>query len=137
MHVEGGCYCGYVTYEAEVDPETVWVCHCTDCQQLGGSAFRIQVRSYAGAFKLLGSQPKIYMKTTSESGNKRAQAFCTECGTTLYATTVGGPDVYTIRVGTIRERSKLPPKRQAWCRSALNWVMDLESVPQHEKQIVR
>ena len=137
MRVKGGCYCGYITYEAEVDPDTVWICHCIDCQHLGGSAFRIQVRSYEGAFKLLGSQPKIYVKTTAESGNKRAQAFCPECGTALYATTVGGPDVYTIRVGTSRQRRELPPKRQAWCRSALDWVMNLESLPQDPKHIVR
>jgi len=34
MRVTGGCHCGQVTYEAEVDPATVRVCHCTDCQRL-------------------------------------------------------------------------------------------------------
>src|SRR5436305_239950 len=26
--------CGAITYEAELDPQTVGVCHCTDCQTL-------------------------------------------------------------------------------------------------------
>ena len=36
MKVTGSCHCGQITYEAEVDPETVRVCHCTDCQKLTG-----------------------------------------------------------------------------------------------------
>jgi hypothetical protein len=133
MHIEGGCHCGYITYEAEVDPDTVGICHCTDCQWLTGTAFRTTVRSHKGAFKLLTGQPKIYVKT-AESGNRRAHGFCPECGTPLYATTVDDPQVYGIRVGTTRQRIELRPKRQGWCRSALDWVMNLESLPQSPMQ---
>ena len=38
------------------------------------------VAAAKGTFKLLKGEPKIYIKT-AESGNKRAQAFCPECGT--------------------------------------------------------
>jgi len=31
MRVDGGCLCGQVSYEAEVDPARVAICHCTDC----------------------------------------------------------------------------------------------------------
>lgn len=134
MHVDGGCHCGYITYEAEVDPEAVGICHCTDCQRMTGTAYRVTVRSHKGAFKLLSGQPSIYVKT-AESGNQRAQAFCPECGTPLYATTVSNADVYGIRVGTTRQRGQLQPKRQGWCQSALDWVMNLESLPQNPRQI--
>ena len=40
MKITGGCHCGAITYEAEVDAERVALCHCTDCQTLSGSAFR-------------------------------------------------------------------------------------------------
>jgi hypothetical protein len=133
MHVEGSCHCGHITYEAEVDPDTVGICHCTDCQTLTGSAYRITVRSLKGAFKLLSGRPKIYVKT-AESGNQRAHGFCPDCGTPLFATTVGIPDIYGIRVGTTRQRQLLTPRRQGWCRSALAWVMNLEALPRAEKQ---
>lgn len=133
MHIEGGCHCGYITYEAEVDPNRVRICHCTDCQTLTGSAFRITVPAGKDVFKLLTGQPKIYVKT-ADSGNKRAHAFCPECGTPIYATSVSDPQVFGIRVGTARQRSELRPKNQAWCRSALDWVMNLESLPQSPKQ---
>jgi len=43
MKIDGACHCGEVKYEAEVDPEKVAICDCTDCQSLSGSAFRINV----------------------------------------------------------------------------------------------
>jgi hypothetical protein len=32
LKVEGSCHCGQITYEAEVDPDRVGLCNCTDCQ---------------------------------------------------------------------------------------------------------
>jgi hypothetical protein len=133
MHIEGGCHCGYITYEADVDPNAVRICHCTDCQTLTGSAFRANVSARKDDFKLLTGQPKIYVKT-AESGTKRAHGFCPECGTPIYAAAVVDPQSYGLRVGTIRQRRELRPKQQAWCRSALDWVMNLESLPQSPKQ---
>jgi hypothetical protein len=135
MKIDGGCHCGYITYEAEIDPADVGICHCTDCQQLSGTAFTTYVFARRGAFKLLGGQPKIYLKTGS-SGAKRAQAFCPECGSRIYASAaVPDPERYNLRVGTIRQRRELRPQTQLWCRSALGWAMNLGSVePQHPMQ---
>jgi hypothetical protein len=133
MKIDGGCHCGLITYEAEVDPGTVTVCHCTDCQRLSGSAFRTAVPAPSEAFKLLAGRPKIYIKT-AESGRQRAQAFCPECGTPIYSAAVTDTPAYFIRVGTIRQRAELPPRAQIWCRSALDWVMDLGAVGQTPAQ---
>jgi hypothetical protein len=128
MKIDGGCHCGKITYTAEVDPQKVGVCHCTDCQTLSGTAFRVSVAAAKEAFHLSGT-PKIYVKT-AESGNKRAQAFCPECGTPLYAADESDPKVFNIRVGTARQRAELRPKSQGWYRSARDWV----SLPQFAKQ---
>src|SRR5881227_910405 len=75
MKIDGRCHCGFITYEADIDPEKVMVCHCTDCQTLSGSAFRIVAFTRENAFSLLSGEPKIYVKV-AESGSKRSQAFC-------------------------------------------------------------
>lgn len=120
MHITGSCHCGQITYEAEINPDDVGICHCTDCQTLSGTAFRTTVFAKKEDFKLHGT-PKIYVKLAA-SGNKRAQAFCGECGSPLYATSVENPQVYGIRVGTSHQRAALKPQRQVWCRSALPWL---------------
>ena len=73
MKIDGGCHCGYITYEAEADPQKPFICHCTDCQQLSGSAFRIGIRVASDDFRMLSGEPTIYAKT-AESGAKSAQA---------------------------------------------------------------
>ena len=133
MKIDGACHCGNITYEAEIDPEKAGICHCTDCQTLSGSAFRMSVPAVKEAFTLSGGQPKIYIKT-AESGTKRAQAFCPECGTSIYSAAVTDPQVFNIRLGTARQRAELRPKSQGWCRSALDWAMDLRSITQFPKQ---
>ena len=129
MKIDGGCHCGNITYEAEVDPEKAAICHCTDCQSLSGTAFRTVVISLVDAFTLLSGEPKMYAKIGG-SGAKRIQAFCPDCGSQIYATSVGdGPKIYGIRLGTVRQRDELPPKRQIWHRSAQKWLADLGAIP--------
>ena len=134
MKVTGACHCGQISFEAEIDPNSVRVCHCTDCQTLTGTAFRTNVAASPGSFVLKSGTPKIYIKT-AESGNKRAHAFCPDCGTPLYAAAPGpNPASVGLRVGTLDRRAELRPARQGWCRSALPWAMDLTGVAQAERQ---
>jgi hypothetical protein len=134
MQVEGRCHCGFITYEAEVDPEKVVICHCTDCQTLSGSAFRTVVSTRENSFKLLSGELRIYVKT-GESGTKRQQSFCPECGTPIYSAPIGeGTKVHTLRVGTIRQRNELAPKLQLWTRSAQRWLGDLGKMQRIETQ---
>jgi hypothetical protein len=133
VKVEGACHCGQITFEADIDPETAFICHCTDCQTLTGAAYRLSVLAKADDFRLLTGQPTVYIKT-AQSGNRRAQAFCPRCGTPIYAAAAHDTKVYGIRVGTLRQRLQLSPKRQLWHRSALHWTEDLHAVPRIEQQ---
>ena len=134
MKIDGACHCGYITYEAEIDPKKVGICHCTDCQTLSGSAFRTLAFTREGTFKLLTGELKIYVKT-GESGARRPQSFCPECGTPIYSTsTDDGPKVHSLRAGTIRQRDELVPQVQFWTRSEQSWIPELPSFPKLEKQ---
>jgi hypothetical protein len=122
MKIDGRCHCGFITYEAEVDPDEVWLCHCTDCQAISGSAFRWGVSVPEGAFKFVTGKPKTYVKVTA-TGATNHQVFCPECASPIYATTIGvEPKVFYLRLGTARQRAELQPKAQYWCRSAQEWA---------------
>lgn len=133
MKVEGSCHCGNIRYEAVVDPERVTICHCTDCQALTGSAYRVSVPVSVDAFSLLTGSPTIYVKI-SESGAKRAQAFCPNCGSPLYTYAADQPKTYGLRVGCISQRHELVPRKQIWCRSALAWSMTISSIAKKERE---
>jgi hypothetical protein len=132
MKVDGRCHCGHITYEAQVDPERVGICHCTDCQTLTGSAYRVSVQAPREDFRLLSGKPSVYIKT-AESGTQRAHSFCPHCGAPVFACAVKDPTTYSLRVGGLRQRAELPPRKQIWCRSALGWASDLSTVEHHDK----
>jgi hypothetical protein len=113
----------------------VSICHCTDCQTATGTAFRVSIPVPGASLKVTG-QPTIYIKTTADSGNPRAQAFCPTCGSPLYSTTPGEGQqpMYIVRVGILKQRDQLEPKRQIWWRSARPWVTGLDGVRKIEKQ---
>ena len=110
-------------------------CHCTDCQTATGTAFRVSIPVAGATFKIIG-KPAIYVKTTAESGRPRVQAFCGTCGSPIYSTTPGEgvQPSYTLRVGILRQRDQLTPRRQFWWRSAQSWVTDIAGVLRYEKQ---
>ena len=60
MKIDGRCHCGYLSFEAEADPQNVSICHCTDCQTGSGSAFRISIRAPGKTFKMLSGEPTLY-----------------------------------------------------------------------------
>jgi hypothetical protein len=63
------------------------------------------------------------------------QAFCGTCGTPLWSVAEGDPQApHTLRVGAMKQRDRLPPRRQFWCRSARPWATDLGSLPGVERE---
>jgi hypothetical protein len=127
MQINGACHCGRVSFTVQIDPARVMVCHCNDCQVLSGAPFRaVAVAPYSSL--VLRGETKSYVKV-AESGNKRAQVFCPECGTPLFATAPENPTSVVIRLGCVAQRAQLVPAAQIWQRSALPWLRDLHDAP--------
>ena len=131
MKVHGSCHCQQIRYEAMVDPESASICHCTDCQKLSGTAYRVNVRAQQGTLRIFQGEPKMYVKIGS-SGSRRAQMFCANCGSQLFVTDADQPGDYRLRVGCLEERAALEPKVQIWFQSALPWTQSIEAVAQRE-----
>ncbi|MCG3188544.1 MAG: hypothetical protein LKCHEGNO_00583 [Burkholderiaceae bacterium] len=132
MKIDGACHCGLVSFTAEIDPSRVMICHCTDCQVLSGSPMRAVVAAPIDRFAVRG-QPKSYVKV-AQSGNRRAQVFCPECGTPLYATAPENPTSVVIRLGCVRQRAQLKPAVQIWQHSAVPWLAGLQGIPATAEQ---
>src|SRR5262249_6371976 len=110
------------------------LCNCTDCQMLTGSAFRVVVLASSTGFSLLSGRPTTYVKT-ADSGARRRHAFCPVCGTPVYACAeTDDPQSFSLRIGCLRERAQLPPRRQIWCKSALPWTRSIVEIPGTEGQ---
>ena len=127
MQIEGACHCGSVSFTAEIDRSRVMACHCTDCQVLSGAPFRAVAVALIGTLKVTGVT-KSYIKV-AQSGNRRAQVFCPECATPLWATAPENATSVVIRLGCVKQRAELKPVVQIWEHSALPWLPVLGGIP--------
>ena len=129
MKVDGQCHCGAVRFEAEVAPGAIGICHCTDCQTLTGSPYRVTVICSGEWIRMTGKPPRTYAKV-GDNGCTRVQHFCPDCGSPLFTSGEGdASDDWGTRWGSIRQRGGLKPMRQIWCRSAAPWINDLKGLP--------
>jgi len=135
MNITGGCHCGELQYTATIDPQKVFICHCMDCQKLSTSAFRVVVKSAINGLTFTKGQPKEYIKIAA-SGNRRAQGFCQNCGSQIYASSVDSVDKeYSIRAGSSDQREQLIPLSQTWMNSSQAWVQQIASMPSFPESI--
>ncbi len=133
MHVTGACHCGAITFSADVDESRVLVCHCTDCQVLSTSAFRVGAIVLRETFQIHG-RTKEYRKVGT-SGSVRVQVFCPDCATGIYSYTPGDAGPYiSLRLGAVHQRAELKPRLQIWRQSALPWIDDLAGMPGCSRQ---
>lgn len=133
MKIDGRCHCGRVTYEAVIDPSSVRICHCVDCQSLTGSAYRVTVRAAKEDITITAGSPKIYTRS-GDNGLRRFQYFCDQCGSPLFTSGEGEDSaIWGIRWGSITQRKTLSPSSQIWRRSAADWVDNIKGLPAHDK----
>ncbi|ANN67287.1 GFA family protein [Bordetella bronchialis] len=134
MRVQGQCHCGAIVYQAEVDPATVAICHCIDCQRLSGGIFRVNIPAPAETFRIVKGEPRRYIKT-ADSGARRVHAFCENCGSPVYSSAVENPKSYSLRLGALDQRDRLGyPSRQIWTKRRIGWMPPLDDVPAVEGQ---
>jgi hypothetical protein len=121
MKVDGACHCGAITVEGEI---------------LNGSRSAIAPTARPVPGRRFAFPCRLPVKTTAENGNPRINAFCPTCGSPIYSSAPGDdpPESYMLRVGILRQRDQLTPRRQIWFRSAQAWITDIGGVPKEEKQ---
>lgn len=104
----GGCQCGAVAYEVEVDVDECITCNCSRCQPLGA----ILAFAPRSQFKLLKGEDDL----TEYRFNKKAVShlFCKTCGiqSFSYASMPDGTEIAAINVNTLQglDPRSLSPK---------------------------
>ena len=119
VNVNGKCHCGQIEVEAMVRKSEVRACHCTDCQKMSGAPFRAVAVAPTYKVKITGN-PKEYIKI-GDSGNRRIQAFCSYCGTQLYATDMNKTS-FNLRTGFLEQKDELEPKTHVFTHSSMPWI---------------
>lgn len=133
MKVDGACHCGGLAWEATIDPGAVMICHCSDCQIMGGGAFQWGVLVPAGDFHLIKGEPREYLKQGT-SGAMRRVAFCGTCSAPLYGADAETPQKLSLRLSGCRQARELVPNFQLWRASAFVWLDEIAGMAAFETQ---
>ena len=118
--ITGGCLCGSVRYSTSAAPMFQGVCHCTDCQKQGGTAFSVVLAFSEPDLKITGDMKTF--TSVSDSGKDVYRLFCPNCGSPIYSKPANSPGMAFLKAGTLDDTSILDPKVHVFCDSRQKWV---------------
>lgn len=127
----GGCLCGAVRYRSTAGPQVVGQCHCVDCRKSSGADHCIHLVVPADGFTVSG-EVKFYDRP-ADSGNIVARGFCPNCGSAVYSTNSGMPDMVFPRASSLDDLEIAKPQMIVYTSRAPSWAHvdpDLPSFPE-------
>jgi hypothetical protein len=119
--LEGGCRCGAVRYRISGEPKFGFACHCTDCQQLSGSAFSLGLACAEDDVTITKGELHEWAKQGS-SGKPSHQYTCPTCATWICTRPESEAGTVIARPTTLDEHGWFRPVAQLYVRSALPWA---------------
>ena len=127
----GQCLCGQVSFKAEGDITMQGNCHCTDCQQVSGSAYATLVFMRKDNVEITG-ETKRYAHEV-DSGNTLSKDFCPNCGSQMFGGNAARPGSIAIKAGCIDQKSEIKPQFNVYTGSKIPCTLMDEGIPGFDK----
>lgn len=126
----GSCLCGAAAFEIEGGFQGFFLCHCSRCRKVTGSAHASNLFSAEGALRWLSGSDKV--KTYQLPETRFGKAFCCDCGGALPRARAEGKGL-VVPAGCLDTPVELTPKAHIFTASRADWDHDLETVPAFEE----
>lgn len=130
----GGCQCGAVRYQAEVEPDEAYLCHCRMCQRATGGV--------SIAFVSLKKTDRQWSKGKPDyfkSSPIARRPYCRKCGTPLGFDFEDG-EYCDLTIGSFDDPSDFKPKHHFGVESLHEAWIDTSDLPRkradHYKPLV-
>ena len=124
----GGCACGRVRFEAAVQPDEAYLCHCRMCQRATGSV-SIAFKNLKAADVSWETEPDWY-----DSSPIARRPFCAHCGTSLGFVYREGSDKMDLTVASFDDPSRFVPKHHFGAESIHRAWLNTEGLPEIRTQ---
>lgn len=115
------CGCGKLSVAARGEPADSYLCSCTDCQRMRGSAFSYAAWYARDAVAVAGDHATWRRK--ADSGRWIDNHFCPVCGTTVFFHFESGPRFVGVAVGCFADPDFPPPRRIYWSSRRHRWLV--------------
>ena len=121
--VEGGCFCGFVRYEAGGEASHETHCHCSICRRTTGAAFVSWASFPKAQFVFTRGEPTAF--ASSDVGTRY---FCPRCGCQLAFQYRSHPLV-DISLGSLDDPAGIAPRDHTQTSSRLPWIQLADGLP--------
>jgi hypothetical protein len=123
--LSGGCFCGYVRYEATGSAFHESNCHCSICRRTTGAPFVTWFSVLRSEFRILSGEPARF-----ESTAQATRSFCPHCGTQLTFEHRDYTDEIAVTTSSLDDPVSLPPKSHIYASSKLPWIKLADQLPE-------
>ena len=101
--MQGGCACGRIRFEAQVDSDAAYLCHCRMCQRASGNVSLAMIGVEQAAVRW-SREPEWYRSSAIAE-----RPFCATCGTSLGFRYVDGTTKMDLTIAAFDEPSRFRP----------------------------
>jgi hypothetical protein len=130
----GTCLCGVFKYTVTGSFGDVRYCHCSKCRRGNGTAFSANARVQKSQWTLEGPKDKV---TEFEHKPGMFKAFCSRCGSPLYARSSQDPDDIRVRLGGFKENLDVNITGHVWTSSKATWYTIEDSIACYPEAITQ
>lgn len=123
----GSCLCGKINYEIRQNLGEFGYCHCRSCRKASGSAHGANVGVDRANFRL-DDPDKLLREFESSPGKLRA--FCSRCGSPLYAYLQTSTDLVRVRLGSLDSEFAQQAKAHTFVSEKAAWDKIHGDLPQ-------
>jgi len=121
--MSGGCACGRIRYEAEVESDGAYLCHCRMCQRASGGVSLAMI-GIEQAGVSWAREPDWY-----RSSPIAERPFCESCGTSLGFRYLDGTTKMDLTVASFDDPSRFRPTSHFGVESMHEAWLDTTSLP--------
>ena len=129
MH-KGSCLCGSIRYVIDGELSDFGYCHCKSCRKASGSAHGANAGVQRDAFQF--QDPLGYLREFESSPGKK-RAFCSQCGSPLYAYLLKTPGLIRIRLGSLDTSLHTTSKAHTFVSDKASWEVIEGALPQFDE----
>ncbi|MGB3288971.1 MAG: GFA family protein [Burkholderiaceae bacterium] len=126
MH-KGSCLCRQIQYELTAEPGDFGYCHCVSCRKASGSAHAANAPISRANFHQLSGAEAL---REFESSPGMFRAFCSNCGSPIYAYRAENPDYLGIRLGSLDTPFAKQPLGHKFTAEKAMWEPIDDDLPQ-------
>ena len=127
MEMAGGCACGRIRYQAKIETDDAYLCHCRMCQRATGGV-SVAFKGVRKADICWLAEPDWYA-----SSPIARRPFCRECGTSLGFAFPDSDDM-DLTVGSFDDPSRFRPRHHFGAESLHRAWLDTQGLPEYRTE---